>query len=74
MIIDTDSMKSVGLAVTAAGGAFAVLVRPRIPARLWAKLGVVGELFDVLCGNYGYTANVAPDDGKAVALPADAPK
>lgn len=77
MIIDTDDIKSVGLAATAAAGIFAVVVRPRISQSIWARLGVFGQILDALCGNYGHTANAAlvePDDGKAVPLPLDTPR
>lgn len=58
MVIDTDSMKSIGLAAAAAAGFFSVVVRPRIPAKDWARLGGVGYWIDVLiCGNSGTCKN-----------------
>jgi len=72
-MIDLDDFKSYAAAVATAGALFAVVIRPRIPAALWARFGVVGEIVDVLCGNYGHAANVLPDNGNAQPLPKDAP-
>jgi len=74
-MIDLDDLKPYAAAVATAGALFAVVIRPRIPAALWARFGVVGEIVDVLCGNYGHAQNaIAPDDGVAVKLPQDAPR
>jgi len=63
VIIDTDSMKSVGLAASAVAGFFVVVVRPRIPAKDWARLGNVGYWIDALiCGNSGSCKNAMPVD------------
>ncbi len=48
-------------AVVAAVHGFNTLIRPNIPADLWTRLGVAGQLVDiVICGNYGNTANKIP--------------
>lgn len=35
----------------------AVVVRPRIPADSWAKLGPLAAALDVVFGNYAHAAN-----------------